>query len=113
MKPATIRILVEALYLDLTQSSDLEHIAEIDHAIILCLQELKKREGHKDEDLALGFAECWIITVNGYGTFAFEGTVGQAEAARAAKAHYEQGVGHMRRATLSEIKKEQKRVMRK
>lgn len=115
MKSDTIRVLIEALYLDLAQNSDIEHIAEIDRAIILCLQELKKREGHlTNEDLAIGFAECWTIVVDGgYGAFVFEGTVGQAEVARAAKSNHEQAVATMRRATPAEIKREQKRVMRK
>lgn len=43
----------------------------------------------------------WIISVGGYGSFAYRGTEKQAEAMRAHKANWEGGVGAKRLATNS------------
>ena len=47
-------------------------------------------------------AKCWgIISVGGYGSFAYRGTEAQAENMRAHKANWEQGCGRKRLATDS------------
>jgi hypothetical protein len=49
-------------------------------------------------------AKHWIISVTGYGSFFFEGTIEEAEEMRAHKADWEGGRGTKRSATPEEIK---------
>lgn len=47
--------------------------------------------------------QWWIISVSGYGTFAFKGTEAEAEEMRAHKANWEGGVGRKRLADPTNI----------